>query len=252
MQVIIVTGASKGLGAALVEQLLSPDARVIGIARSANPALAELARAKNAWLDWYLQDFADVAAVDALATSITAGLPSDASRYVLVNNAGVAEPLGPIATLAASEVAAAIDVNLTSAFVFTSRFLAATAMFDADRRVLNISSGLARRPMDGSAAYCASKAGLDMLTRCINSEPDDPSRAKRRARSVALAPGIIDTDMQGVLRGRDRAAFPEGERFAAFKAEGQLATPADVARKIASYIGREDFGATELDDIRNA
>lgn len=251
MQVIIVTGASKGLGAALVEQVLSPDTRVIGIARSANPALAEAARAKNAWLDWYLQDFADVVAVDALATSIASGLPRDASRYVLVNNAGVAEPLGPIATLAAIDIAACIDVNLTSAFVFTSRFLAATAMFDADRRVLNISSGLARRPMDGSSAYCAAKAGLDMLTRCINSEPDDPARAKRKATSVALAPGVIDTDMQGALRGRDRAAFPEGERFAALKADGQLATPADVARKIAAFIARDDFGATELDDIRN-
>jgi NAD(P)-dependent dehydrogenase (short-subunit alcohol dehydrogenase family) len=230
---------------------LAPHTRVIGIARSANPALAERARAKNAWLDWYLQDFADVGAVEALARSIGSGLPRDATRYVLVNNAGVAEPLGPIATLGAAEVAACIDVNLTSAFVFTSRFLEATAPFDAERRVLNISSGLARRPMDGSAAYCAAKAGLDMLTRCINSEPDDPARAKRRAKSVALAPGVIDTDMQGVLRGRDRAAFPEGARFAAFKAEGQLATANDVAKKIAAFVARDDFGTTELDDIRN-
>ena len=251
MQVIIVTGASKGLGAALVGQLLSPETRVVAIARTANPALVDAARAKGAWLDWYLQDFADVAAVDELARSIANGLPRDATRYMLVNNAGVAEPLGPIATLAASGVAAAIDVNLTSAFVFTSRFLEATAMLDADRRVLNISSGLARRPMDGSAAYCAAKAGLDMLTRCINSEPDDPARAIRKATSVALAPGVIDTDMQGALRGRDRAAFPEGGRFAALKADGQLASPTDVAKKIAAFIARDDFGKTELDDIRN-
>ena len=183
MQVVIVTGASKGLGAALVEALLAPDTRVIGIARSPNAALADAARARHGWLDWYLQDFADVAAVDALARAIGEQLPTDARRYVLVNNAATAEPLGPIASLDAAAVAAAIDVNLTSAFVFTSRFLAATAGFDADRRVLNVSSGLARRPMDGSAAYCASKAGLDMLTRCINSEPDDPARARRKARS---------------------------------------------------------------------
>ena len=170
---------------------------------------------------------------------------------MLVNNAGMAEPLGPIATLAAGDVATTVNVNLTSAFVFTSRFLEATAPLDADRRVLNISSGLARRPMDGSAAYCASKAGLDMLTRCINSEPHDPARATRKAISVALAPGVVDTDMQGVLRGRDRAAFPEGERFAAFKAEGQLASAADVAKKIAAVLASDDFGTTELDDIRN-
>lgn len=250
MNVVIVTGASKGLGAALVAELLSPDHRVIGIARSPNPVLADAARAKNAWLDWYLQDFADVAAVDALAASIAAGLPHDASRYVLVNNAATAEPLGPIASLSAADVVHALNVNLASAMVFTTRFLDATRGFDADRQVLNISSGLARRPMDGSAAYCATKAGLDMFTRCINAEPDDPWRAKRKARAVALAPGVVDTDMQGVLRGRDRDAFPEGERFASMQAEGRLVAPADVARQIVAYLHRADFGSHEIDDIR--
>ncbi len=251
MQVVLVTGASKGIGAALVDQLLSPERRVIGIARSPNAALADAARSRGAWLDWYLQDFADVAAVDALGASIGAGLPADASAYVLVNNAGVAEPLGPIAGLDAAQVAAAVNVNLTSVIAFTARFLAATARFDAERRVLNLSSGLARRPMDGVAAYCASKAGLDMFTRCINAEPDDRSRATRRAKAVALAPGVIDTDMQGVLRGRDREAFPEGRHFQALKEDGRLATPAAVAARIAAYLAREDFGTTEIDDIRN-
>lgn len=251
MQVVLVTGASKGLGAALVEQLLSPDRRVIGIARSPNDALADAARTKYAWLDWYLQDFADVASVDALGKAIGDELPRDASRYVLVNNAGTAEPLGPIATLDAAAIAAAVNVNLSSAMAMTARFLAATSDVDAERYVLNISSGLARRPMDGSAVYCAGKAGLDLFTRCINAEPDDPARAKRKAKAVALAPGVIDTAMQGVLRGRDRTAFPEGKNFEALQAGGKLATPTEVAAKIVAYLDRPDFGATEIDDIRN-
>ena len=252
MEVVIVTGASKGLGAALVEQLLSPERRVIGIARSANDALADTARTRGAWLDWYLQDLSDVQATDALAASICDGLPRDATRYVLVNNAALAEPIGPIAALDATAVIRAIDANLTAAIILTTRFLAATAPLDADRRVLNISSGLARRPMDGTAVYCASKAGLDMFTRCINAEPDDPARALRRARAVSLAPGVIDTGMQVTLRGQDPAAFPQGANFAAMKAGGQLVAPADVAARIVAYLARADFGATELDDIRNA
>ena len=251
MNVYIVTGASKGLGAALVEHLLSPDHRVVGIARSANDALAASARAKGAWLDWYLQDLADAPAVDALAASICAGLPRDAASYVLVNNAALAEPIGPIATLAAAQVVATIDVNVTAAMLFTTRFLAATAPLDAERRVLNVSSGLARRPMDGTAAYCTSKAALDMFTRCINAEPHDAGRAVRKAKAVSLAPGVIDTGMQVVMRGQDATVFPEGQHFQAMKDDGRLSSPAAVAAKIAAFVERDDFGATELDDIRN-
>ena len=74
MHVYVVTGASRGLGSALVETLLHADHRVIGIARSPNEALASAARERGAWLDWYLQDFVDVAAVDALGRSIGADL----------------------------------------------------------------------------------------------------------------------------------------------------------------------------------
>ena len=251
MNVYIVTGASKGLGAALVEQLLSPDDRIIGIARSPSFPLATAARDKGAWLDWYLQDLGDLVGADALAASVCAGLPRDAASYVLVNNAAAAEPIGPIAALDAAQVVGAINVNLTAAMLLTTRFLAATAPLDAERRVLNISSGLARRPMDGTAAYCTSKAALDMFTRCINAEPHDGTRAVRRARSVSLAPGVIDTGMQVVMRGQDASTFPEGQHFRAMKDDGRLSSPDAVATKIVAYLRRDDFGSVELDDIRN-
>ncbi len=251
MQVIVVTGASKGLGAALVERLLSPGRRIVGIARTANDALAASARNRHAWLDWYLQDLADVEATDALAASIADGLPRDANFYALVNNAALAEPIGPIAALDAAHVAASINVNVTAAMLFTSRFLAATAPLDAERRVLNISSGLARRPMDGTAAYCTGKAALDMFTRCINAEPHDLARAVRKAKAVSLAPGVIDTGMQVVLRDQDATSFPEGQHFREMKDDGKLSSPDDVATRIADYLQRDDFGTKELDDIRS-
>lgn len=251
MQLIIVTGASKGLGAALVEHLLSPERRIVGIARTANDALAAAARGRNAWLDWYLQDLADPAATDALAASIAADLPRDADFYALVNNAALADPIGPVAGLDAARVAASINVNVTAAMLFTARFLAATAPLDAERRVLNISSGLARRPMDGTAAYCTGKAALDMFTRCINVEPHDAARAVRKAKAVSLAPGVIDTGMQVVLRGQDASVFPEGQHFRKMKDEGRLSSPDEVALRIAEYLQRDDFGTKELDDIRS-
>ncbi len=251
MEVIIVTGASKGLGAAFVEQLLSPHRRVIGIARSANEALAASAKAKGAWLDWYLQDLADADATDALAASICAGMTRDATRYGLINNAALIEPVGSAASLAAAPVVAALAVNLAAPMLFAARFLAATDGLDIDRRILNISSGSGRRPMDGNGVYSATKAGLDMFTRCVKAEQQERP-VGRPARIVSLAPGVIETGMQVLARSRDPVLFPQTRYFVKMKEDGILASPEDAARKILAYLDRADFGDTEIDDIRNA
>ena len=247
-EIVIVTGASRGLGAAMAERLLAPDRKLIGIARSPNEALAALAREKDASLDWYLQDLSDVAATDELAASICAALPRDAKRYVLINNAGVADPVGPVAKLDAARVAVALHVNLAAAIIFTARFLAATAATNADRRVLNISSGSGRRPMDGNSVYSATKAGLDMFTRCLKLEQ---ALENNGARVVSLAPGVIETDMQVHMRSRDPVDFPQAAYFRGMKDEARLATPEDAARRILAYLERDDFGEREIDDIRN-
>ena len=251
MEVVIVTGASKGLGAAMVEQLLSPDRQVVGIARSPNDALAAAARERGAWLDWYLQDLADTAATDRLAASICASMPRDATRYALVNNAALIEPVGSVALLEPGPIVAALNVNLAAPMLFSARFLAATDDRDVDRRILNISSGSGRRPMDGNGVYSATKAGLDMFTRCMKAEQLERP-AGRRARVVSLAPGVIDTEMQVLARSQDPVRFPQTAYFVKMKEDGVLVSPADAARRILGYLFRDDFGDAEIDDIRSA
>lgn len=246
-EIVIVTGASRGLGAAMAEQLLAPDRKVIGVARTPNHALAVLAREKGAELDWYLHDLSEVVATDTLAASICAALPRDATRYVLINNAGIADPVGPVAKLDAARAAAALHVNLVAAMSFTARFIASTAGTNADRRVLNISSGSGRRPMDGNSVYSATKAGLDMFTRCLKLEQ---ALEANGARVVSLAPGVIETDMQVYMRSRDPGDFPQRAYFQGMKDEARLSTPEDAARRILAYLDRADFGEREIDDIR--
>jgi NAD(P)-dependent dehydrogenase (short-subunit alcohol dehydrogenase family) len=71
------------------------------------------------------------------------------------------------------------------------------------------------------------------------------------ARIVALAPGIVDTDMQVAIRSSDPENFPALSKFQDFHATGKLSSPANVAARILAYLDREDFGTTEIDDIRN-
>ncbi|WP_050871520.1 SDR family NAD(P)-dependent oxidoreductase, partial [Bordetella pertussis] len=179
----------------------------------------------------------------AAAKRLCAALPRDARRYLLINNAGTVSAAG---LTDGAAIAGALNLNVTAVVLLTARFVAALQGLPADRRVLNISSGAGRNPNAGWGVYCAAKAALDMYSRVLKQE-----QGQDGVRVVALAPGIVDTDMQGAIRASDPADFPALERFREFHATGKLSAPADVAARILAYLDRDDFGTTEIDDIRN-
>ena len=131
--------------------------------------------------------------------------------------------------------------------LLTAAFLRATEGWPAQRKVLNISSGLGRRAMASQAAYCAAKAGMDHFTRCVALEEEKADGAK----VCSLAPGVIDTDMQVQLRSADATAFPGRDSFARLKSEGQLTSPDEAARRVLAYLARPDFGAQPVADVRD-
>ncbi len=246
-QVIVLTGASRGLGAALGHQLLAPHRHLICVARHSNPGLEAAARAAGCKLDYHLADLGSPAAAAELATRLCAALPRDALRYVLINNAATVEPIGPADQLAPEAIVAALNLNLAAVMVLTGAFLSATADLHADKRVLNISSGAGRRPHWGWSVYCSSKAGLDMYTRCVNAE--QATRA-HGARLVSLAPGMVDTDMQAQIRDSTPGQLNDVEYFREVKANKKLSDPQVTARNIVAYLDYANFGQTEIDDIR--
>ncbi len=234
MHLYIVTGSSRGLGAALVQQLAQPGNTVIGMARKRNPAL----KAEQ----WTL-DLADpLPAAERLQAWLRANTGWNSAT--LINNAALLSEPGPLADSDLAQLSAALRVGLEAPALLSRVFLAETSGV-AQRRILNISSGLGRRAMAGSASYCAVKAGLDHLSRALALE--EPEVA-----IVSLAPGVIDTDMQIQLRGADPARFPEQTRFQGLKDGGQLQTAAATAASIVSFFMRPDFGKTVVADIRDA
>lgn len=246
----IITGASRGLGAALAAQRLHEGHHVVGIARHVSPELEALAAARGASLDQWALDLADpVAAAQALAGRLVAqGAPAWASA-TLVNNAGVVTAPGPLDTTPLGDASTALRVGLEAAMLLTAAFLHATDTWALPRKVLNISSGLGRRAMAGSAVYCAAKAGMDHFTRAVALEQ---ATRPTGAKLVSLAPGVIDTDMQTQLRSADAQRFPERERFVQLQRLGQLDSPAQAARKVLAYLDRADFGQAPVADVRDA
>ena len=246
MNVTILTGASRGLGAAMAEQLLKHGHRLLTISRHT----ADLWVVQGADLEQWPVDLADPAPVaDRLEAWLRKQeLPSPAS-VTLINNAAVVSPPVPLSGSQRSDLTQVLRVGLEAPMLLTAAFLRATHGWNAPRRVLFISSGLGRRAMASSAPYCAAKAGLDHLARALAlEEATQPHGAK----VVSLAPGVIDTDMQVQLRSADPGLFPDRERFVALHAAGQLDSPAQAAAKVLAYLARPDFGAQPVADVRDA
>ena len=249
----IVTGASRGMGAAIAEQLLVRGHRLLGISRRTNPQLAQVADAAGADCEQWEADLAQPAAVAArLQAWLTALGALDATGYAsatLINNAAALTRIGPIDSVSDGELAMAMRVGLEAPVLLTAAFLRATQGWVGLRRVLNISSGLSRRAMAGQASYCAVKAGLDHFTRALAL---DEAQRSNGARVVSLAPGVIDTDMQVQLRSADAAGFPERANFQALKDKGKLTSPSDAAARVLAYLTRADFGRNPVADVRDA
>ncbi|PHM20582.1 MAG: short-chain dehydrogenase [Curvibacter sp. PD_MW3] len=243
----ILTGASRGMGLAMAQQLLQPDHALLCIARQTSDNLAAQARQADCQLaQWPL----DLGHSREAAAMLRQWLGRPAARYAsatLINNAGMIPRVSPLSAADPDELAQVMRVDLEAPLLLSAAFLGATEGWDVPRRVLNISSGLGRRPMASQAPYCAAKAGMDHFTRCLAlEETGKPNGAK----VCSLAPGVIDTDMQVQLRSADAAAFPDRARFEQFKSEGQLDSPETAARKVLTYLARPDFGAEPVADVR--
>lgn len=192
-KVVIVTGASRGIGSAAALALGSAGASVMLIARDA-ARIADVARqiaASGGKAEAMPCDVSDYAACQAMveATSRKLG-PVD----VLVNNAGVIEPIGAIGTTDPTEWARSIQINLIGAY-YAIRAVLPAMLQRGHGDIINVSSGAALRPQEGWSAYCSGKAGLAMVTRSIDLE-----HRAAGIRVFGFQPGTTDTDMQVLIR----------------------------------------------------
>jgi benzil reductase ((S)-benzoin forming) len=223
MNLYIVTGTTRGLGAAFADCIAErADNELIALSRAPDAPIAGGVRVQV--------DLEDTAALEAAFDRVEQRIRGKRyERAVLVNNAGLVVPVGPLETADPRELERNIVVNLVAPLLLMRRFLRATEGAATLRRIVNISSGAARRPIAGWAAYCAAKAGLEMASRVVAL---DAQASGKRVEVASLAPGVIDTDMQATVRGAPRADFPDLDRFLALQAEGKLRGAEEVAREI--------------------
>ncbi|GAC1605922.1 MAG: SDR family oxidoreductase [Ramlibacter sp.] len=245
----ILTGASRGMGHAMAQQLIAAGHDLLCISRKTNDTLAGLATQAGVACEQWAHDLArPESAAAKLETWLSRRDAAGLASVTLINNAGLLPPIASLGGVPARDLSDALRVDLEAPMLLAGAFLRATAGWKAQRRILNISSGLGRHAMGSQAPYCAAKAGMDHFSRAVALEE---AAAPNGARIVSLAPGVIDTDMQVQLRGANANAFPDIANFIGLKERGALATAQEAATKVLAFLARPEFGANPVSDIRD-
>lgn len=238
----VLTGHSRGIGAALVQQLVGKDIPVLGVSRH---VWAEEARTVPPLLTQAALDLSDSAALlawcqsDALPTFL-----AGAEQVLLINNAGILSPVGDLSWQRPDAVQQTVQVNVAAPLMLTSAVCTAAPQ-QAERRIVHVSSGAARQAYAGWSVYGASKAALDHHARCVAAD------GLAGVRICSVAPGVVDTDMQGQVRGTPQAAFPLRERFEQLWQNDQLRSPSAVAEQLLDYLLSPQFGEQAVADLRD-
>ena len=242
MNLFVVTGTTRGLGEALAAR----------IAQDAGNHLVALSRAPDGPIAGgtrFAVDLGDPAAVSKACERLEQHVAGRSfERAILLNNAGVVQPVGRLERVDDAELVRNLEVNLVAPMLLMRGFLRATERVAKLRRIVNISSGAGRRPIAGWSAYCAAKAGLDMATKVVALEWQGKSPA---VEAVSLAPGVIDTAMQERVRGASPDDFADVERFRQMKKDGTLRTPDDVAADILRAEAAGRLGRDPVADLRD-
>jgi benzil reductase ((S)-benzoin forming) len=226
---IWISGASAGIGAALASAVPFPDARVIDLSR------------RGGTVEHFKADLSDPADWKQVEQHFAAELAGfDGERVVFVHNAGTVVPIGPAAAVDADAYTQAVLLNSAAPQVLGRAFLRATAELDCEKHLVMLSSGAARNPYPGWSAYNAGKAAVEQWVRTVGAEENG-------CRVIAVAPGVVDTAMQGDIRAVDERAFPAVERFRDLKRSGGLITAERAAQGIWSLLDRRLDSGTVLD-----
>jgi benzil reductase ((S)-benzoin forming) len=219
--VAVVTGASRGLGAGLAARFAEAGMR-LGLCARTEPPVPDGAPADNVLTA--VVDVTDPRGVDRFGASV-------AERFgridLWINNAGVLGPIVQLRDADMDELASVLDVNVLGVMNGSATFARHVRSRPGGGVLVNMTSGAAIHPYAGWAAYSASKAAADIATRVVAIEEADAG-----LHAYAVAPGVVDTDMQVLIRDTPSERFPEVERFHRRKREGDFNTPSWVADHI--------------------
>lgn len=216
---IIITGTSRGIGKAIAEKYLNEGETVHGIGRTASIEHPN-----------YMHHTCNLGSAEETAAL---QLPATDEELIFIHNAGMLGTVNRFSDLEQQDTDDVMQLN----------FLSGAALLHKLMRSLNpnqvftgvfISSGAGKRPIPSWAAYCASKAAVDLFLSTVQAEEDE--KPDSTIRLYAFSPGVVDTAMQAQIRSTDQEAFSSLDRFQELHASNELLKPENVAQKLHTLI----------------
>ncbi|HEX6219780.1 MAG TPA: SDR family NAD(P)-dependent oxidoreductase [Acidimicrobiia bacterium] len=217
---VVVTGASSGLGLALARSVPFPS-HVVDVSRSGPP--------EGSGIDHFPADLSQPGEWAGVGDEIKRLVGEhDPYRVVMIHAAGTLAPIGFAGEVDSVAYTSNVLLNSAAGQVLGHHFLNAVAGRDGNRDLVMVSSGAARSVYAGWSSYGAGKAALDQWVRNVGAE----QKERGGVRVSAIAPGVIATAMQEQIRMTPKHDFPEVERFHDLYQDRDLVEPAAVARRI--------------------
>lgn len=230
MRYVIISGANRGLGDALVERF--KEDYVITVTRSTPDN-------KNIKANFTVNLTNEMELEEEMEKLFKSINPKSDDEVLMINNAGTLRPVMRVEDIESDKVLDNYKVNVLAPMVMTKTMINALKDVECEKKIVNISSGAAVNPVSGWSAYCSAKAGLNMLSEVVHLEQKDVPQG---VKSVTFRPGVIDTDMQQEIRSSDAKDFKDVERFKDLKKNNELLKADDVANAIYKLVSSEDFG----------
>lgn len=225
----LVTGVSRGLGKSIVEELLANNEKVIGIGRSHS--------FDHPNFSFISCDLSDINSIREIQ------FPEFNEEVVLINNAGIIGEIKRMSDQETLDLARVLEVNTIAPAELTKLVYNQVITKDGFT-LINISSGAANRAIPSWAAYCTSKAALNMLTESFVVEEREKGYD---VVAYAVSPGVIDTDMQSEIRGANPENFSSLDNFKALHENDDLFSAQEAAKRLLKLISEPFTGEIKVD-----
>lgn len=230
MRYVIITGANRGLGEALVNQY--QDDYVIAITRTTTD--------NDNINRQYTCELSNEGSVQHVVDEIKRDYKvTDNDEVILINNAGTVKPVSRSENTCIEGYLNSYKVNVLAPIILTNGLIDWLKEKKCIKKVINISSGAAINAVSGWSAYCSAKAGLNMFTEVVSLEQEN---LENGAKIVTFRPGVIDTDMQVEIRKSKEEDFEDVKRFQDLKENNELLSAQKVATAISDLVNSLDFG----------
>jgi len=238
MKIYFITGTSKGIGYNIALSLLKDSSSLVyGLSRTNTIEHENFTHVKI--------DLSDIERVNNFGFKVK----DKVEKIVLINNAGIIGDIKQTGKVSNKSIIDTYNVNSIAPSMLINKFIAQFQNIEVDKIILNISSGAGRHTISSWASYCASKSAIDMYSQVVYDEQKRIQR-KKSVKIYSIAPGIVDTPMQEVIRSAKLEDFKFVNQFIDYKEKSQLISPSDIAEKLISFLNHSNKYKNVIYDLR--